>query len=106
MRSGPALFSLVSGKQEHAGMSGDHHAEGIESNSLLHHIGQFPLPVGINLEDMFDTQTLKNLPDWDRVNLLVEIPPGTGVILMSGHGGGAVLHDDQGQVVFIKQSVD
>lgn len=87
-------------------MTGYHHTEGIECNSLSHYIRQLLLAVGIGFKDMLDPDPLQYLSNRDCLGYLIEIFPGCGMILVPGHGSRHIFHEHQGQVVFIEQGID
>ncbi|KAF5028251.1 hypothetical protein DSECCO2_661020 [anaerobic digester metagenome] len=101
-----AFAALVAGEEQHAGVTGDDHAEGVHVQGLAHEIRQLGLLVGVGLKDVPDTKPFDELPHRDGVGRLVEVAPGPGVVLVPGHGRGAVLHEHQGQVVPVEERVD
>ena len=93
-------------KLPHAGMTGDHHAESVDGQGLAHECGQLRLFVGVGLEKMLHAQPFQHPAQGDGLGDFVEVAARGRVILVAGHGGGAVFHNHQGQPVVIEQGVD
>lgn len=84
----------------------DHHAEGVVGHGPAHQVGQCRLPVGIGFINILYAQPLEHPTDRNRVGDVVEVSPRGGVVLVSGHGRGAVFHENQGKIVPVEQGID
>ena len=100
------IFSLLTGELEHAGVPGDHHTEFVDGHRFGHQFGQFGLLVGIHLGDVLDPQPFQHLPDGNLVRHLVEVFPAGRMVLVAGHGGRAVFHENQGDGVAVENGID
>ena len=100
------VTALLADKFEHTGMTGDNHAETFLSHGLFHQFGQLFLLIGIHFINGLDPQTFQNLSDGNFLGHLIEIATRAGMILVPGHGGGTVFHNNQGDGVIVEEGID
>ncbi len=100
------LALLLAGMLEHAGMFGNDDLKPVLGDDLLDHGGQLFLAVGVDLADGGDAQALEHAAQGNGRGRAVEVLAGGRMLLVPGHGRGAVFHDDQGQVVLIENGID
>ncbi len=76
------------------------------SSRFLNQFRQGGLLIGIGFKNMLHPQSFQHLSNRNFIRDLIEISSGAGMILVTGHGGCAVFHQNEGNRVAIENRID
>ncbi|EKD83825.1 MAG: hypothetical protein ACD_39C00425G0001 [uncultured bacterium] len=100
------LVALFTHQLEHTRMFGDYDREAFDRNSLFDRIGKFLLLIGINFKDVFHAKPFKHAADRYFFSYLIKVAATRRMVLMAGHCGCSVFHEDQRNVMFVEHRVN